>query len=473
MIPGLQQDLFEHFFKTCLSPWDSAALMSSSGELLSLRYENLSDVGTLPRAGKIVQQYLKVAPGDLVILNDPFSGGNLLSNMTLVYGMESTCTGLVLIVRTGFRAKLHLGEKLDEEGLRIPPTPLAQKGQWLDPLLQALISHPQAPTGLEQRLRKLFQQMQKLSQHLSPPPLTWADHLRTSQKSFVQFLAEIPNGEAKAEHRLESGEIIRLRMEVQSSAVLFDFSGTSPSKKLGLSDAAVHGACLAALLAYFRQDLSINESLFSSIQVISPLGSMLNSKYPTATFRGMTEGVHRVAHTVWLALSKLASQIQMATTSPAPTWVGFEFEHGQQFFDSLPSGVGAHSKSQGSAAMHLWVRSPIVNSIEQIEARFPLRILEAGPRLGSGGAGGQKGGDGLIKTYQLLAPAKLKWTQSTSSILGERGGEPGLNSKIVITQKEKSENLLSESGEINLLTGAQIQVCTGGGGGYGKIRPPA
>jgi len=188
MLKGLERERVDAFIKSLVRPWESACVISAEGELLGLHYENLSDVGTLPQAGKIAIQYLKVGPGDLVILNDPFSGGNLLSNLTLIYGMEVACQGLVLVFRTGFRAHLNLGDRLEEEGLRIPPTPLAQKGQWMEPLLKALVEHPDAPEFAESRIRALFAKARALSRRSVPPPIQWKNYLQDTHLEFQQLL---------------------------------------------------------------------------------------------------------------------------------------------------------------------------------------------------------------------------------------------------------------------------------------------
>ena len=469
MLSSLDREKVDLYFKGILRSWESACLMTREGELLGLHYETLSDVGTLPQAGQVALKYLKVLPGDLVVLNDPFSGGNLLSNLTLIYGMEAASEGLILVVRTGFRARLHLGDKLDEEGLRIPPTPLAQKGVLMEPLLKALVEHPDAPQGAENRIRSAFQKMRSFSQRSSPPDISWKDYLSETKREFIHVLSEVPQGETKVEQKLESGEVLRLRLEVKQGSVLFDFSGTSPSKKLGLTDSATHGACLGALGAFFQQRLPLTSSVFDLLHVSAPLGSWLNSKYPTSTFRGMTDGVHRVAHLVWQALSALATQAPVASSPASPTWISLEFSE-TRFFDSLPSGVGAHVKNEGASALHLWIRSALTNSVEQIESKLPLRILQAAPRTGSGGSGAFRGGEGLSKIYEILAPAKFQWLQFPSAARGQNGGEPGQTASIKINAKEI---LTSETGQLDLPAGSRIEVLTAGGGGYGKIRPPA
>lgn len=470
MLKSLEREGYDFFLKGLLRGWESACLLDREGRLLDLHYEALSDLGTLPQAGQIALQYLKVGPGDLVILNDPFSGGNLLSNLTLVYGMEHECEGLTLVVRTGFRARLNLGDRLDEEGLRIPPTPLAQKGQWMEPLLGALVEHPEAPAGAEARIRRLYEQMRSMSARLTPPTHDWSKYLQETRAEFLALLAEIPQGETRVEQKLSGGETLRLNMEVEGNQVQFDFSGTSPSKKMGLTDAATLGACIGAMGAFFQARIPLTAATYNLLHVSAPLGSWLNSKYPTPTFRGMTEGVHRVAHLVWQALSDLATQAPVAASPASPTWISLEFEDGVRFFDSLPGGVGAHVRAEGASALHLWIRSPILNSIEQIESKFPLRILKAQSRAGSGGSGSFKGGDGLLKVYELLKPATLQWIQYTGEVKGQKGGDPGQSSYLKI---DGGDPRPEETGALQVPAGTRIEVATAGGGGYGKIRPPA
>ncbi len=468
MLRSLDRERTAAFLRGVLCGWDSSCLMTKDGELLGLHYETLSDVGTLPQAGQIALQYLKVGPGDLVILNDPFSGGNLLSNLTLIYGMEKACEGLILVIRTGFRAKLNLGDRLEEEGLRIPPTPLAQRGMWMEPILKALVEHPHAPFGAEARIRQTFERAQALSSRIIPPKISWKEYLEDSRQEFRHFLSEIPQGEARVEQRLSGGELLRLRVEVSTDHVFFDFSGTSPSKKMGLTDAATQGACFSAMAAFFQQTLPLTSACFQHLHVAAPLGSWLNAKYPTPTFRGMTEGVHRVAHLVWQALSDLATQAPAASSLASPTWLSLDFNNGARFFDCLPGGVGASLRIGGASALHLWIRSPLVNSIEQIEAKFPLRILKAEPRAGSGGNGQFKGGDGLVKVYELLEPARLEWIQYSGEVKGLKGGEAGHRSWLQIGDESP---ITGETGSLELKVGARISVSTAGGGGYGKSRP--
>src|SRR5688500_2435850 len=78
------QKLLESLF----SPSISACITTSEGQPLHLQYTHLADIGTLPLAARTAQQYLQLKPNQVAIMNDPYSGGTLLSTMTLITGVS-------------------------------------------------------------------------------------------------------------------------------------------------------------------------------------------------------------------------------------------------------------------------------------------------------------------------------------------------------------------------------------------------
>ena len=134
--------------------FDSAAILDREGNIFALHYETLADLGTLGTAASTVLKYFPMSKKDVVIVNDPYSGGTVLSTLSLVTALNEN---LFLIARKGFRPRLILAQKLDEEGLRIPPTPLVQNGQINVPILEAMSEHPQAPEFFKERTEEFCQ----------------------------------------------------------------------------------------------------------------------------------------------------------------------------------------------------------------------------------------------------------------------------------------------------------------------------
>jgi N-methylhydantoinase B len=103
--------------------------------------------------------------------------------------------------------------------------------------------------------------------------------------------------------------------------------------------------------------------------------------------------------------------------------------------------------------------------VEALELEFPLRAVEYAVRRGSGGAGRHRGGDGVIRELEALAPMSY-------SVIAERrrhrpagadGGEPGAAGRSLVNGEELEPKA---SGELQ--PGDRLRIETPGGGGHGR-----
>jgi N-methylhydantoinase B len=464
-------------FESVCDGYDSAAILDRKGQVFHLKYETLADLGTLSPAALTALKYFPLAKGDLVILNDPYSGGTVLSTVSLVTALNEN---LILIARQGFRPRLNFAQKLDEEGLRIPPTPLATKFQIAVPILDAMSEHPLAPESFKGRLQhfcdKIFATVHKFS-HVDTlnssllMPQRLEGHLERTRKRMLEVLGDEAQGEASTESELSSGELLKVHLELHADGIKVNFSGTKTSKRMCLTDAASFGAVLGALLAFLQKPIPINGGLLSLIQVESPLGCFLNAKYPSPTFLGMTEGTSFVAQTVLRALKALSPKNEVAEPATLPLMLNFDFGGGQSFFESLPGGAGATSQQNGCDAVHFWVRNRLEPSVEEIERRFPILIRRFGVFEKSGGQGQLRGGHGMTKVYELMAPATLSFlcTQEKIARRGLKGGLDGIAAEIYIVNIHGQKTAIhNPQGQMELSPGNKIFVNSSGGGGYGR-----
>jgi len=136
-----------------LTPLGCAALVLPDGKALHVRPSSPADLATLPQAAALCHQYLRLRDGDIAIVNDPSSGGTSLSAITLVAGVCFEDAELLLVHRLDLAPLLTAQNRLEAEGVRIPPTPLASAlasdTQINTELLGAIAAHPLAPRGLQ------------------------------------------------------------------------------------------------------------------------------------------------------------------------------------------------------------------------------------------------------------------------------------------------------------------------------------
>ena len=237
-----------------------------------------------------------------------------------------------------------------------------------------------------------------------------------------------------------------------------------------MTDSATFGACFGGLSAFLQKSVPFNSGSFSLLHVTSPLGCLLNAKFPSPTFRGMTEGSAQVAGTVVKTLGEIMPQRRISLSAQAPVQIGLKFQNGKRFFDTVAGGSGASAGMAGEDGVLLWVRNSLRNSVQEIESRFPLRVNGISLRAGSGGAGLFNGGNGLIKSYTVQMDCELSWLlpSKLAPFLGHAGGTSGLPPELEIHRTNGSIDLLaSEEGSITLFAGDTLSVKSPGGGGFG------
>ncbi|MCW3065610.1 MAG: hypothetical protein JWN32_2782, partial [Solirubrobacterales bacterium] len=102
--------------------------------------------------------------------------------------------------------------------------------------------------------------------------------------------------------------------------------------------------------------------------------------------------------------------------------------------------------------------------VEALELEFPLRVVEYALRRGSGGGGRHRGGDGVARELEALAPMtfNLITERRRHSPPGAAGGEPGAPGRNVLDGDELPPKA---SGELQ--PGQRLRIETPGGGGHG------
>lgn len=464
-----------------LSDFESAVLINSENQILGLKYESLADLGTFGPLIQMARQYFSPRDGDIIITNDPYSGGNSLSVMNFVTAIELNDQTLYFAVRARFKPGMRAAKKLDEEGLRIPPTPLVSENQMNEAILSAISAHPLAPEYFEYRVRDTIKKIQTRSElvKLWNQKQTGA-FSKTVQKTYLtetknqlqHILSEMASGESRVELNFDSGEIVRLKTEIKAGEIHFDFSGTTQSKRMFTTNHTTHGTCVGAVLSFLGKNFVVNEGLFSLIGVVTPQDCMLNAKYPAPVFEGLAEVCSLVAAGIVQSLAEITGGKSMGLNGSIPTILSFEFADKKVFFDPMAGGSGATKDKAGLDSFFHWTTVHRHASIEQIEKGFPVIIRECAIRVGSGGKGQHSGGNGISREIEVLEDCSMKWLLGHKNVQTKnlKGALPGLGSEIIRTSSDGTQTKIElSSGSMDLKKGDRIQAKTAGGGGFGKL----
>ena len=81
------------------------------------------------------------------------------------------------------------------------------------------------------------------------------------------------------------------------------------------------------------------------------------------------------------------------------------FEPLLNFLENNPQ-VGLKLLASADSAVHTAMTNSHMTDPEVLEARYPVRVCEFSIRRGSGGAGEHRGGDGVVRRIEFLAPMR-------------------------------------------------------------------
>ncbi len=479
LLPIFESVFLKNFFDDLLADLECAAISLPDGQAVSVQPRDPSDIATLSAMSRQCQQYLNLKPDELAICNDPYSGGTQLSDISLItafgeHGKSST--EFLLIYRLRFPAGLFQSGKLQDEGLRIPPTPL---GTLVAPnldILGAIASHPDAPMNLASRVKQaiqvLSQKKETLEQALKDEQNKFKrvflkNYFSDCTATFRKQIGKLALGESRWSTRLSCGALLKLRLLVHDEKILFDFSGSEESAYINLTELATFGICFNAIKTALGHSVPANAGTFELLQVSAPSKTLLNAKFPAGTWQGMNIGLYEVSDFIYNALLKLNPHLAHSTDGGPSGYIQIKFKNGLTFFDSLASGQGAKFNAPGLAATSQWLAHEFTQkSLAFIEQELPLQILKSGATQDSAGGGRYPGGSGLQRTYRLLQDARVSWSFIQTESIPLEGGEPGKPAKLALKSETSELETLALSGHRDLKLGDELHVSTAGGAGY-------
>jgi N-methylhydantoinase B len=464
----------------------STALFDSGGELVMQAEHIPVHLGSMPDAVAAVVGE-RHQPGDVWILNDPFQGGTHLPDVTLIspiFGPGETGRGRPLAFAASRAHHADIGgptpggmpadsRRLEDEGVVIAPQ------RATDDVLEDLAHQMRNPA---QRLADLRAQRAanltgerrflELLQREGPDVLgaAMAAILDYAERRTRARLSELPDGTYEAEDVLEddaaeSERDIRLRVSarIEGDRLTLDFTGTDPQAEGNLNCplSVTKSAAFFSVRVVTDPDAPPSAGAFRPIEVIAPEGCLLNARFPAAVVAGNVETSSRVADLVLSALGgATAVPAQGQGTMNNLTLAGEDFT----YYETLGGGQGACPAADGPDAIHVAMSNTLNTPTEALETEFPVRVREHSVRRGTGGEGARRGGDGLVRELEALAPLgfTLITERRAHAPRGREGGADGALGRNLLNGKPLPSKAAGE-----LRPGDRLRLETPGGGGYG------
>jgi N-methylhydantoinase B len=213
------------------------------------------------------------------------------------------------------------------------------------------------------------------------------------------------------------------------------------------------------------------------IEVIAPQGTVVNAVHPASVAGGNVETSQRIVDVLFKALAQAlpdripaASQgtmnnLTIGGIDPRAAGKSREFS----YYETVAGGMGARPHHDGLSALHTHMTNSLNTPAEALEYAYPLRVREYRIRKSSGGKGKHRGGDGVVREIETLAPAHMSLLadRRKRGPYGLRGGEAGKPGSASIISAGKGRKIGSK-GSWELKTGDRVRIETPGGGGSGR-----
>ncbi len=117
----------------------SCAVFDAAGDVLAMGDHMPVHLGSMPMSVQAALRAFKLGPGDVALLNDPYAGGTHLPDLTMVMPVFAPRSSrpLFYIANRAHHAdiggahagSMGLSREIFEEGLRIPPVKIMEKGR--------------------------------------------------------------------------------------------------------------------------------------------------------------------------------------------------------------------------------------------------------------------------------------------------------------------------------------------------------
>lgn len=458
----------------------SAAVFDREGVMVMQAEHIPVHLGSMPASVRAVIDH-DHRPEVSWFLNDPYSGGTHLPDITVVTPAFDDSGELI-----GFAANrahhadvggripgsmpadsTELGEEgvviaprvLDEEAIAEVTTKMRQPDQRRADL-RAQLAANRAGTG---RLTALARQRGS-----SGLARAMADVIDYAEKRTRARIEEIEDGRYSATDYLEGpqGDIeLKLTATVEGSQIKFDFSGSSEqiTGNLNCPLAVTESACYFAIRVLTDPDIPASAGAYRPVEVTAPAGSLLNARPYAAVVAGNVETSSRVAD---LCLKAFGFALGQGTMNNL-TLGNDRFT----YYETLGGGQGAGPDADGPDGVHVAMSNTLNTPIEALEIEFPLRAIEYSIRRHSGGRGRHRGGDGLNREIEALEPMEyaLLTERRRRAPDGADGGEPGSKGRNLVTRADEGvPTELEPKAGGELAEGDRLRVETPGGGGYGR-----
>jgi N-methylhydantoinase B len=509
MVHSISEEMGAALRRTALSPNIkerrdySCAIFDGSAQVIAMGDHMPVHLGSMPMSVSAAVAAVAMAPGDIVVLNDPFAGGTHLPDITMVLPVfRANCDAPEFYVAARahhadvggmFAGSMGPAREIYQEGIRIPPVRIVCGGGINREIFDLILSNVRTPKEREGDLEAQIGacrvgelRLQELMLRFEARRLrTLSEHLLDYSEELVRAeLRTMPAGTFTAEDWLDDDGVtdqarriyVRLQFDPATGSVVVDFDGTSPqvAGSVNAVRAITLSACFYMLRCLLGEGAPATAGILRPLTLHAAEGSIVDAVPPAAVAGGNVETSQRTVDVLLRALAEAVPQrvpAASAGTMSNLTVGGVDPRTGGPFtyYETAAGGMGARPGLDGISGVQTHMTNSLNTPVEALEYAYPLRVRRYGYRYGSGGSGKFRGGDGLIRELEFLTDAEVTLLADRRKFCpyGLCGGESGAPGRAWIQKDGDSPTELAGKCGLRVSRGDRLRLETPGGGGWG------
>ena len=481
----------------------SAGVFNLKGEMLAQAVTGTP--GHVNSMAESVKKFLKkfpindLAPGDVMLTNDPWDGTGHLNDFTVVTPVfsDSNMVGLFAstshIADVGGRGFGPDANDVFEEGLRVPISFLSRHGELNETLMELIQANVRDPKVAEGDLYSLMacndagsKELLEMLDDLNLESLEGLGDviLQRSREAMHQEIVRLGEREVEYEMTIDGyDEAVRLccKMTISDGLISLDFSGSSQSSPRGINVPFPYTIAYASfgVRCLIGNEIPNNAGSLELIRVFAPEGSLLNAEFPRAV--SARHSIGQMLPDVVIGCLYQVMPDQVPCEGASCIWnpvfmnglnTGTDNSKNEPFVINpiFNGGTGARPEKDGmsTTAFPSGVRT---TSTEVNEATSPLVFWRKEYKPNSGGSGKYRGGLGQVieisHRYGLEFVISKMFDRLIHPARGREEGEAGAPGKVFHLSPEGLVTHLSGKGRDVIPPDSRLIMETPGGGGMG------
>ena len=469
----------------------SCALFDAGGALIANAPHIPVHLGSMGDSVRAVREAALAKPaglrqGDAYVINNPYNGGTHLPDLTVVMPVFDAGECAFFVAARGHHADIGGrtpgsmppdSRSLEEEGVLFDSFPIVEQGEFREAAFREALARGHYPARSPDRnvadiraqvaacARGSGEIARMIAQFGRATVDAYMRHVQDNAAAAVrEVLGRLESGAFAYE--LDDGSRVQVRIDVDRDrrGARIDFTGSSAQQPTNFN--APPSICRAAVLYFLRtlvdEDIPLNDGCLEPVEIVIPDGSMLRPHHLAAVVAGNVETSQVITDTLYGATATMAAA--------QGTMNNFTFgDDINQYYETICGGSGAGPDFDGTSAVQTHMTNSRMTDPEVLEWRFPVLVEAFAIRRGSGGAGRQRGGDGVVRRIRFLhaMSATILSNRRRVAPFGMAGGEAGRAGRNSVRRADGSIEQLGSTATVQMEADDVFVIETPGGGGFG------